>query len=184
MRRIAAIGLLMFTACASESSRPTTPTAPFEEPNLFGSYVLTFTADAAACAAVPAAYRTRVYSTTMPRGPEALLRLSGPEFRGTNAGPTDLMVLSYRDSVATLDFRTPPIIERVTETSFLSVGGVARGAVEGTTSELLASATVIYCPVDDYLGDQCDVPEVRCESTNHTVTLTRVAESSRSAADR
>lgn len=142
-----------------------------------GSYLLTFTADHA-CSSLPAAARTRTYSTAVGRiSSWSLIALNGAIFApsaGSYPG-TDWNVISVTlfEDFASLWFSDPPILEQVTPESYLFIDGHAEGTISGPITELPVSGNFAFCEARKPGIYECAVPEVTCRSTNHRLTLSR-----------
>ena len=144
-----------------------------QPPALRGNYLLTFTADRA-CASLPSEVRTRTYSTVIDaNASSAVLSLGGAVFVQRDYS-YNIIYLSQFEDFATLHFQDPEILERVTNRSYLRIYGTAEGTTVGSTTQLPFWGFFQFCPQQagaDYAS--CPVPVAVCESTNHTLTLSR-----------
>ena len=176
----AVLSLLVFASCGGNPVSPTSP-PPLPSPPTWpnpGRYLLTFMADTAACASLPAEVRSRTYAMEIDQSGSQILTLGGAGF-GSVDGSRDhrgnQMALTLSKDFAELDFMDPPIIEQPDRTSTLFIDGNADGVVSGSVTELHASASVYFCgdrePGVQYLT--CNIPIVGCHSANHRLTLVR-----------
>jgi hypothetical protein len=148
--------------------------------NLAGDYTLTITADPA-CSAFPPAARSRTYQATLTPSRYASnaydVVLSGARFY-----PDDnTMFARVAGDFASFDidpYSNEVVTEELTAATALTFWGVASGTVGGPSSSAPLRGTLEYCA--DALGHQgtfpyirCGVPPVDCESSNHTLALTR-----------
>jgi hypothetical protein len=78
------------------------------------------------------------------------------------------------DEAATLHFNDPEIWELLTDSSYLVLLASAIGVVQSPRSEFLMAGDFRFCAAmepDNY--PECFVPEIRCQSSRHKVTLSR-----------
>ena len=135
-----------------------------------GDYIVTFTA-AAECSSLPAEARERRYTASIRShgAPWYLIRLTGANFvPSTNGypGTTDFGVLSIRQSehFISVYFEDPNIWEILRPEVTVWIYGHAEGAVGSDPAQLPLVGEFALCNGSDCTG---------CESSNHTLTLTR-----------
>ena len=152
-----------------------------------GEYLFTFTA-AAACTALPAAVRSRTYSSTLniwetPAGAFSTA-LGGADFF------PDLRTISGRNRGVIIEFSVYsleaftrwlddlPIYERLSATEYFSLVGNAKAPLSGITTSLTTSfdGALAYCarstdPIASGLPPHCAVPGIECRSDQHQLTV-------------
>jgi hypothetical protein len=179
MKRLFAASVVVLLASCGRNTSPAptaVPTSPV--PNgqtALGTFDMTFTADATACAALPPDARSRTYTATVVRG-DSLTSLTGAKFVTATAPYTNWNVLYTRvsDESADMFFSDPPIWEALSDESYLVIYGDAHGAIRADTSTLPFWARFEYCPEREPDGyPECETPAVTCESRNHQLTLRR-----------
>jgi len=138
--------------------------------DLGGTYDLTFTADPSC--ALPLEARSRRYLTSIPAGNATLrtLTLSGASFVTAPAGyVSNVVYMSVFENFVRFYFSDPPIWETLTGPTSLYINGSADGEVTGSTAHFRVTGEFEFCGVT---GNGCE-KEIECDSTNHTLTLTR-----------
>lgn len=175
---LVAVVVGLFVGCGhGNPTAPTsgaTPTPPLPPvPTAARSYEVMFVADAA-CTDLPPVARRRTYVGS--GGP--LLHLSGAEF-GTTVGYSswDIIYLELSRDSAEAYLSDPPIWEHLTAQSDLVVDGNAKTTLSGEASRLSFNFRRLHIlPCGGPSGERvskCQVPEIRCRSTNHQLTLSR-----------
>ena len=132
---------------------------------------------------LPSIARSRTYSTTAVAGSQ-VISLSGGTFGGSSEpGYPSLWNVIYQNALDDADtwwFQDPEIWEHLSAESYLVLyGGPARIGLEAGTKNLQTGewpfwGRFTYCAEmepDSY--PECEVPEITCESTHHTLTLVR-----------
>ena len=146
------------------------------------SLTITFTADKA-CSQLPNVARSRTY-TAVVEASAPFFNLSGGMFGGSSeAGyPSSWNVVYQKalDNGVDWSFQDPELWEHLSEESYVVVyGGPVRVALDPTIREPQSGdfqfrGRFTYCgeqEPDSY--PECEVPEVSCESTAHTLTVVR-----------
>ena len=175
----AASVVLLLAACGRDtvSAPSAVPTAPAPNPetsSVVGTFEMTFTADAAACAGLPPEARSRTYTATFRTG-SSLATLTGAKFVAAGAPYPNWNVLYTKVSQESADmmFNDPPIWEELSDESYVVIYGNAQGQIRDDAT-LPFWARFEYCPErepDSY--PECEVPATTCVSFNHQLTLRR-----------
>ena len=183
--------VILSVACGHRSGTP--PTSPRFSlasglgslgPDLRGSYEVTFASDTS-CTSLPTLARARTYSLALaapqvgPTGASIYAgTLSGAEF-GRSSLPGypiwNMLNVVVSDDVAQINFSDPEIWEHLSPETDLQISGASRGTVQADAAEWSFGGTFAYCQsaeLDDY--PDCKMPRIKCQSTNHHITLTRV----------
>lgn len=163
----------------SSPSAPSTPSTPSPIPlpaPFSGTFHISFSADAA-CTALPAVARTRIYSATMGgNGSPYLIDLGSATFGGDGSYLWHTIYANFAESAAAhLYFQDPPIWEQLTANQYVVIDGVeAVGSVGELPATLAFSGSFTFCEAADmYAYPKCEVPEIVCRSNDHKLTITR-----------
>ncbi len=186
-RTLAAMAILLLAGCGRDAAVPaapstnpvaSTPPRPVGQVSTFG---ITFTADSA-CTALPSVARSRTYSVEEAAG-ATVLSLCGGTFGGSSVPGAYRWNVIYQQVVngaADWWFQDPEIWEQLGDYSYVVIyGGPARigletGTMNTQTGEWPFRGRFTYCAErepDSY--PECEVPEVTCESSRHTLTIVR-----------
>lgn len=135
--------------------------------NIAGDFTLTFIADGACAAALPAELRTRTYAATMTHG------ASNNGYKIDVSGALFDSVYNWFSVGVAGDYlgfwlRDEHLVEVLAANTYLELSGVAAASV-GTSGVATISAS--FDGVFDYRGQE--VTHARCESKNHQLILTR-----------
>jgi hypothetical protein len=140
--------------------------------DLGGNYLFTFTADAS-CTSLPPQARARTYQATIPRGQAThhVLTLTGARFADAAPGySANTIYVSVFENFVQFYFSDPPIWELLDAPTSLYVYGDAQGEITGAVSSFPVWGEFEFC---GSTGDGKCEEEVECESSHHTLTLTR-----------
>jgi hypothetical protein len=185
LRRACAAGIVISLAgCGQNNASTPTAPSPAVSPTPAGAtarFEVTFTA-ADACAALPEAARTRKYSVVTTTADSRVLALAGGSFgRSTNTSyQWNVIYQTPSDNAVTWWFQDPPIWELLGGSAYVVVyGGPVRldrdaGRSDPRSARTLFQGRFSYCAEmepDDY--PECEVPEITCDSTQHTVAIVR-----------
>lgn len=178
MRLIITVAACILSIAGCGTGTPTQPsTHIWSTPtsvSMIRNYSVTFTADSA-CTSLPANVQSRTYSATSDEGP---LRLGGAGFASwPEYGSMNMILLAIFGNTAQAWFQDGPIVELVSPESILMIEGHAAGAITGSTIELPASGSYVFCPRTRPDGFGCSVPLIECKSTKHRLTITPVTDS-------
>jgi len=176
MRRLIVLSIALWVTGCGSSRVPTSPTSP-GEPAAGGTrppanFEVTFTADPA-CTDLPIDARSRKFGLVF-GGPGATL--TGATFvpSGNPYPAWNVLYTNLSDASADLWFQDPPIWEALSNESYLVIFGDAHGPIGPDTSTMRFWGRFEYCAErepDTY--PECEVPEIKCQSGNHTLTLRR-----------
>jgi hypothetical protein len=153
---------------------PSVPVAPSPIPPAPPAvrYQVTFSADQAACAELPAAVRMRSYPAVggTRYASEALILEGSTFFQSSN-----VLYARLSDSFASLSFEDGgSVAEMVTPNSYLEIYGGAEGPISnGPQSHLPMWAYFTFCnaPKAATRRPECSVTPITCSSNRHTLTL-------------
>lgn len=190
-RTVATAALVLLVGCgghtastpAAPSSMPSTsPSPPAGPVNQVATFDLTFTADTM-CTALPSSARSRTYTAEVVSGSQVISLRGGTFGSSSLPGYPSLWNVIYQNASADADtwwFQDPEIWERLSTESYVVIyGGPARiglemGTMNPQTGEWPFWGRFTYCAKVEPDGyPECEVPEVTCESTHHTLTLVR-----------
>jgi hypothetical protein len=143
-----------------------------------GDYMMTFTADSA-CASIPGYARRRSYDVTnTARGPSSyLVSVAGGQY-GAPASEggyfNNVLYAGSFEDIFALSLSDPPLWERFPQGSYLVIAGQADGSVGEFPARLSLNGWFVYCPeLTPGNEPRCAVSEVRCQSSNHQLTIAR-----------
>jgi hypothetical protein len=140
-----------------------------------GTFHISFSADAA-CTTLPAVARTRTYSATFAgTAPYYRIDLGDATFGGDDSYLWRTVYANFADGNAHLYLQDPPIWEQLPANEHVVIYGVeAMGSVAELPATLSFRGSFSFCANSEPgRYPECDVPEIVCESNNHTLTITR-----------